>query len=183
MRRGTPPFAVGLILGQPAAAQSLIEQTLGSAGVPLDDMVWLAITAGTALAAICAVALLMRTRRDDRLAAAQAETMALRSALDRTEALLDADDQRTVVWESAVAPPQVFGGLPERVGAPADKAAFLAFQIWLSAGKRWRSSSRPATSSAATARASRSPSAPCPARFWRRPGEPAAGAPSCASAS
>ena len=58
--------------------------------------------------------------------------MALRAALDRTEALLDADDQRTIVWESAVAPPQIFGGLPERVGAPADKAAFLAFRTWLS---------------------------------------------------
>src|SRR5688572_762409 len=129
--RATPPLAVGLILGQPAAAQSLIERTLGGAGVPLDDMVWLAITAGTALAAVGAAALLMRTRRDDRLAVAQAEVMALRSALDRSEALLDADDQKTVVWESALAPPQVFGGLPERVGAPADKASFLAFQIWL----------------------------------------------------
>jgi PAS domain-containing protein len=36
------------------------------------------------------------------------------------------------VFESAVVPPQVFGGLPERAGAPPDKTAFLNFAGWLS---------------------------------------------------
>jgi hypothetical protein len=80
--------------------------------------------------------LLLRTSRGDRLGAAQAEIMSLRAALDRTAALLDADDQRTMIWESAVAPPQVFGGLPERVGAPAEKSAFLRLRCMAECGER-----------------------------------------------
>jgi signal transduction histidine kinase len=116
------------VIGPPAAAQTRIDG-LQSA---LSDVVWIAVTGGTAVAAIAAFWLFLRDRRDGKLAAAQAEILGLRAALDRTEGLLDADDQRTVIWDSAVAAPQVFGGLPERVGAPADKAAFLGFHGWLS---------------------------------------------------
>jgi signal transduction histidine kinase len=128
--RAAPALAAGLTAASPAAAQSFIDLTFG--GAPLGDVAWLAITGGTALAALAAFALFMRTRRDDRLAAAEGEVMALRAALDRTEALLDADDQKTIIWESVAMPPQIFGGLPERVGAPADKAAFLGFSAWIS---------------------------------------------------
>ena len=114
-------------------AQSLADLTFDGAGAALGDVVWLAVTAGTALAALAAFALFLRARArrqaDDRR---RARRSALRAALDRTEALLDADDQRTIVWDSAVAPPQVFGGLPERVGAPADKARSSPSRTWLS---------------------------------------------------
>ena len=97
------------------------------------SVVWWAVTAGTAFAALVAFGLYLHTRRDERLAAAEKKISGLSTALDRTAALLDADDQRTIVWESAVADPQVFGGLPERVGVPVEKNALLTFRGWLSA--------------------------------------------------
>ncbi|MGH6924314.1 MAG: ATP-binding protein [Propylenella sp.] len=120
-------------LFSPARAQSLSDLPLASIETALGNVVWAAVTAGTALAALLAFALFLRVRRDDRLAAAEKEIVALRSALDRTEALLDADDQKTVVWESVASEPRVFGGLAERVGAPTDKAAFLSLSTWLAA--------------------------------------------------
>ena len=104
---------------------------LGNLGVAPGQVVLTAITVGIALAALGAFAAFMRSRRDDRLSAAQAELRSMRASLDRTEALLDADDQRTIVWDSAVAEPRIFGGLPERAGAPTDKKQFLGFEAWL----------------------------------------------------
>jgi signal transduction histidine kinase len=124
-----PPL-LSLLLASTAAAQPFDALGIALPAAPA-EIVWLAVTAGTAAAALLACTLLLRARRDDRLAAAEGEIMALRAALDRSETLLDADDQRTIVWESAVAPPQIFGGLPERVAAPSDKSAFLAFAAWL----------------------------------------------------
>jgi PAS domain-containing protein len=130
-RRSALLISTALTAGGSAQAQSL-----GALGGGLDEqlgnLVWAAVTAGTAFAAIVAFSLFLRAKRDDKLAAAGSEIMRLRSALDRTEALLDADDQRTLVFESAVAPPQIFGGLPERAGAPSDKTGFLNFSSWLS---------------------------------------------------
>ncbi len=123
----TPPSA----LASPAWAQSLPD--LAALGSALGAVMWTAVVAGIALSAALALMLCMRARRDNALAAAQAEILRLRSTLDRTEALLDADDQRTLVWDSSVAAPQLFGGLPEPVGAPADKNAFLGFATWLAA--------------------------------------------------
>jgi signal transduction histidine kinase len=118
------------VLAAPAGAQSPSAPLLAGR---LDDVFYLALTVGMALAALAALALFAWTRRDERIAAAGRETAALRAALDRTHALLDADDQRTIVWDSAVAPAQVFGGLLEHAGAPADKGAFLGFAAWLAA--------------------------------------------------
>jgi signal transduction histidine kinase len=123
----------GLIALSPAEAQSLPDMSLSGIDAALGSVVWAAVTAGTALAAMVAFGLLLRVRRDERIVAAEKEAVALRSALDRTEALLDADDQKTVVWESTIAEPRVFGGLAERVGAPSDSVSFLAFATWLSA--------------------------------------------------
>ena len=120
--------ALAAAFASPAAAQTLPAADLQAA---LGNVAWLAVTVGSALAALAALALLIRNRRDDRLVAAEAEILSLRSALDRTEALLDADDQKTVIWDSSVAESRVFGGLPERVGAPADRAGFLTFAAWL----------------------------------------------------
>jgi len=113
-----------------ANAQSLAGRPLGTAA--LGDLVWWAVTVGIAIAALAAFALYLNARRDERLASAEKKLAALSAVLDRTAALLDADDQRTVVWEGAAAEPRVFGGLPERAGVPVEKTAFLAFRAWLS---------------------------------------------------
>ncbi len=117
----------------PVKAQSFSDLSLRSIDAALGNVVWIAVTGGTALAALVAFGLFLHARREERLVEAEREIASLRSALDRTEALLDADDQKTVVWESTAAEPKVFGGLTERVGAPADKAAFLSFSRWLAA--------------------------------------------------
>ena len=135
LRRTQRRAALGLVaaaaLFSPAEAQSLADHSL-RAGT-LGEVVWWAVTAGTAFAALVAFGLYLHTRRDERLAAAEKKISGLSTALDRTAALLDADDQRTIVWESAVSDPQVFGGLPERVGIPVEKNALLTFRGWLSA--------------------------------------------------
>lgn len=122
--------ASALVVAAPARAELVSGTALGGT---LGDVVWWSVTAGTALAALAAFGLYLRVRGDDRLAAAKGELTALRAALDRTEALLDADDQKTVVWDSAVTEPRVFGGLPERIGAPSAREAFLVFADWLEA--------------------------------------------------
>src|SRR5688500_12210559 len=105
--RATLPSMSGLALAAPAQAQELARLRLESFG-GLGDLVWIAVTAGTAIAAVAAVSLLLRSRGGGRLAAAQAEIRSLRAELDRTAALLEADDTRTLVLDSAVAEPQVF---------------------------------------------------------------------------
>ena len=75
----------------------------------------------------------LRARRDDKLAAAAARgrwRSAPRSTAPRRCSTPTTSGPSSGNRRSA--PPQVFGGLPERVGAPADKAAFLAFRNWLS---------------------------------------------------
>ena len=99
----------------------------------LGNVIWWAVTGGTALAAFAAFGLLLRASRDDRLATAQREIVTLRAARDRAEALIGADDQRTIIWDTAVGEPQIFGGLPEAVAAPSNEAAFLTFSKWLEA--------------------------------------------------
>ena len=152
-------------------------------GSRVGSVIWIAVTAGTALAALTAFALFLRARRDDRFAAAQNEMLALRAKLDRTEALLDADDQRTIIWDSAVTAPQVFGGLPERVGAPSDRAGVPRLRQLARHRRAPRSSKRPPTSSAARASASRLALRAQIGTCSRRSGGPAASARSCASAS
>lgn len=125
-------MAGALAPGRPAAAQMLSEVSLYGLSGTLALVIWAAVTVGSAVAALAAIALFLKARRDNHTEAAKHEAAALRAALDRTEALLDADDQKTVVWESAVSPPQIFGGLPESVCAPSDKAGFISFETWLS---------------------------------------------------
>jgi signal transduction histidine kinase len=129
MPRAAAALAATAALLSPAKAQSL--SVLGPGA--LADVVWWAVTVGIAIAALVAFGLFFNARRDERVVAVEKKIAALNAALDRSEALLDADDQRTIVWDSAVGEAQVFGGLPERVGAPVERGAFLAFRTWLSA--------------------------------------------------
>lgn len=120
-----------------AASAALAFLPTGASAAPdlpfanLDQVVWLSVTAGSVFVALASLSMFMRNRRDDRLAAAENELVELRMALDRTEALLAADDQKTIVWENGAAVPKVFGGLPERLGAPVDAGTFLALDNWI----------------------------------------------------
>ena len=130
MRHAALTLGPTLIASASAKAQSF-------SGLPpgldqmLADVIWWVVTGGTSLAALVAFGLLLRSGRDARLAVLKRETASLRAQRDRVEALLDADDQKSIVWDSAVSEPEIFGGLPERVGAPVGGKAFLDFAAWL----------------------------------------------------
>ena len=131
---GTAGVPLTILLGcgtGPARAASLSDLTPGQLLVDIGDVFGIAVSAGSILAAVFALALVFRTRKDDRLAAAQAEIVHLKATLDRSQTLLSADDQKTVVWDDASATPQVFGGLPEHIGAPFERSQFLAVANWI----------------------------------------------------
>ena len=97
------------------------------------DILWLAVTAGFAATAWFALRAAARMRDDSTIAGLQAKIAELRAALDRSEAMLGSDDQRTVIWDSPSDTPRVIGALSERVGAPQNPDEFLAVGSWLEA--------------------------------------------------
>lgn len=57
----------------------------------------------------------------------------LSTGLQRSEALLNLGDRRTIVWEHGKIGPEIIGSLPGDSGAPDSRSGFLAFGRWLSA--------------------------------------------------
>ena len=101
---------------------------------PLQVATLSAFVGAICIAVVSAAALIRahRTAEDDR-ARLLRENADLKLAADRSEAALNADDQRIVIWGSPDEPPQVMGNLPGSVGVPRGPAAFLAFGQWLDA--------------------------------------------------
>jgi len=120
--------AAGLLVAQPASAASFPNLFDGGG---LSEILWLAVTAGCAGTAVVAITLLARRERDNGLAEAQKRIAGLQHSLDRTEALLASDDQKTICYSMADEEPVLYGALPERVGAPGAAEDFLAFSEWL----------------------------------------------------
>ena len=124
-------FFIGFVFPDTALAVQLPAMALGTPGFTLQDALWYAITGGCAVAAVFAFLMLIRASQDDRLQSTEAQVSELRKALDRAEALLASDDQKTIVWDTPDSSPQVLGALPERVGVPFDRNEFLAIGRWL----------------------------------------------------
>ena len=97
------------------------------------DVLWLAICAGFAMTAWFGLRAATKMRDDDTVGKLEAQITELRAALDRSESMLGADDQRTIIWDSPSDPPRVIGSLPERVSAPQNPEGFLAVGNWLEA--------------------------------------------------
>ncbi|MFK5979507.1 MAG: PAS-domain containing protein [Rhizobiaceae bacterium] len=55
----------------------------------------------------------------------------LRASHERTDALVNINDQCTVVWDGSAQTPEILGSLASISGVPKDHSAFLAFGIWL----------------------------------------------------
>lgn len=115
-------------LATPASAQSLTSGGLGA-----EDIIVLAALIGTvSFAVMSAIALIRsRNRTEAENVRLLEETANLRAAADRAESLLNADEQRLVVWEAPGTSPIVVGDLPKSAGAPASRADFIAFGSWL----------------------------------------------------
>lgn len=60
-----------------------------------------------------------------------AELADLRSRSERYESLIQADDQRLVIWATPKSKAAVVGNLPDGSNAPEDVATFMAFGKWL----------------------------------------------------
>ncbi|PCI03196.1 MAG: alkaline phosphatase [Hyphomicrobiales bacterium] len=58
----------------------------------------------------------------------------LRASHERTDALVNINDQCTVVWDGSAQNPEILGSLASTSGVPKDHSAFLAFGIWLKPG-------------------------------------------------
>ncbi len=103
------------------------------AGMGGDRVVLFAVLVGAVSFAVLSSIALMRSR--NRAEAENAELRlqiaGLKAATDRAEAIVGGDDQRFVAWNAPGEAPSIAGNLPARAGAPADRAAFLAFGTWL----------------------------------------------------
>ncbi|MBP0649719.1 hypothetical protein J8J40_21990, partial [Mycobacterium tuberculosis] len=72
-----------------------------------------------------------RARADEAIRRLSTDKADLRVALDRAEALLDAEDQVLLAWGAADEPPILTGALGPAAGAPPARPGFLAFGAWL----------------------------------------------------
>ncbi len=97
------------------------------------QVVTLVAVVGTVFFAVFSVVALYRARfrAESENAALSAEVGKLRASLDRTEALINDEDQRLVAWTVPGEWPLVAGSLPATAGAPAGRGDFLAFGKWL----------------------------------------------------
>ncbi|HEU5097059.1 MAG TPA: PAS domain-containing protein, partial [Reyranella sp.] len=134
-RAAARPFRVPLVLAglaigtRPTSAQVLI----GGGQLGTLEVIQLAMFVGVMGAALLSAIWLIRER-----ARTAAENVELRtrvaelgSALRRTEALLNLNDQRFVVWSPDDEKSSILGELPDDSGAPEERSAFLAFGRWL----------------------------------------------------
>ena len=109
-------------------------QTSVLSAIGAEEIIILAALIGTVSFAVLSAIALIRARNRSEIENTKLLQQAanLRAAADRAESIINADDQRVVVWEAAGASPIVIGGMPRVPGVPADGADFIAFGNWLS---------------------------------------------------
>ncbi len=128
----TSPLAVACAaFPVPAFAFDLPTASLFGTSFETKDILWLAVTGGFAVTAWFGLRAAINMRDDDTIGSLETKIIELRAALDRSEAMLGSDDQRTIVWDHPTDAPRVLGSLPERVGAPQTAGDFLAVGSWL----------------------------------------------------
>ena len=93
-------ICIGFVFPDAALAAPLPAMTLGTPDFTVQAALWYVVTGGSAVAAIFAFLMLMRASKDDGLETAEAQVAELRKALDRAEALLASDDQKTIIWDT-----------------------------------------------------------------------------------
>jgi len=120
--------AIGITLlpGSPQAAA--IEPQLSSL-----EVLWIVCLFGALCFAVVSTIILLRGRRraEEDIARLERGIANFRASVDQAEALLDTDDQRSVIWHRPDGAPTVVGRLSHVSGAPEQPSAFLAFGMWL----------------------------------------------------
>jgi len=112
----------------PLHAASLHENLVAS------NVISYAAFVATLVFSVVVCLILMRTsRQTEQERDALADQLAtLRTRSDHFETLLEADDQRFIIWSSNHEKPAIVGNLPENSGAPTRASEFVAFGKWLS---------------------------------------------------
>lgn len=121
----TPVLAA--VAPAPAAAQSFQRQ-LGSL-----EVLWIVSLVGALFFAVFSAIILLRGRRrsEEDIARLERGIADFRASVEQAEALLDTDDQRSIIWHRSDGPPTVVGRLGQLSGAPAKPSTFMAFGTWL----------------------------------------------------
>lgn len=107
----------------------------GITGAYQMEIVQFAVFAGAMSFAILAAFWMIKERAraansNHDLAIANAD---MKARHERDQALLNVPDQRLVLWSGKGSDPEVFGSLPDSMGAPSKASSFLAFGTWLKA--------------------------------------------------
>lgn len=123
----------GLTIFAPAQALAVEIPTVDIVGIQvgLAEILLISVTAGLGFAAYLAFRALIRERGDDTGEEASERIAELSAALDKTRALLATDDQKSIIWDTADASPEVIGSLPDRLGVPYEPKVFLSIGAWL----------------------------------------------------
>lgn len=121
-------FSSMLLSSGPVHAASLIGQHATS------NIISYAAFIATLVFTITFCSVLMRTnsRTEKERDTLSNELADIRAHSDRFETLIQADDQRFMIWNSQNETPTMIGDLPESCSAPAKPAEFTAFGKWLS---------------------------------------------------
>jgi signal transduction histidine kinase len=124
--------APAALLGQAGIARAA-EAGAGTLAFSSTDVMLLAVFGGAMSFAILSATWLIRERAriTGENLSLKSRIVDLRASHERLEALANAGDQRIVVWNGADDRPAILGKLSKSSGAPADRAAFLAFGRWL----------------------------------------------------
>ncbi|PZO75116.1 MAG: alkaline phosphatase [Mesorhizobium amorphae] len=143
LRRRMDGLLCGVLLGSTALsalfcvplaqAQEPKVANLGGLTVGAFEVIQLAVFAGVMGAALLSAAWLIRERAriaGDNLAL-RARVADLNAAAARADAVLNLRDQRVVIWGAENKKPEIAGTLPPNIGAPEERAEFLAFGRWL----------------------------------------------------
>jgi signal transduction histidine kinase len=122
---------MALLLPASAAAQSLSGEQSGAFST--GGILLLAIWGGAMSFATLSATWLIRERarmtgENEKL---KERLVDLRAMHERMKALVHVSDQRIVIWDGIDEKPEIIGSLSRSCGAPADRAAFLAFGRWL----------------------------------------------------
>lgn len=128
-----PALAVGLLSSTSVSAQAIRFASDGQVHFDSIEIAWFSALVGAICFAVVSAGTLIRARtraEGDRTRLMQ-EAAELKLAADRAEAVLNADDQRVVIWAGAGEAPSVMGSLPDGSGTPKGRMAFLAFGQWL----------------------------------------------------
>ena len=131
--KGTVGGAIAVLSADSATAQSLPLKDIVPDPSIADNSIMLIVFVGAFAFAMWSATWLIRERRqlDENNRNTTLELADLRARHERAQALLDAPDQRIVIWEGREEAPVCRGALPSNTGAPEDTTQFIGFGTWM----------------------------------------------------